>query len=65
MVNTFQAVYENGVLRPLRKLPLRRHARVTLIVRSSKNHPVLRSSGALRVPPKLAEVIIYDPSLGE
>ncbi|MEK7754532.1 MAG: antitoxin family protein, partial [Acidobacteriota bacterium] len=32
MTKTLQAVYENGVLRPLEPLPLREHQRVTVTV---------------------------------
>jgi len=32
MTKTLQAVYENGVLRPLEPLPLKEHQRVTLSV---------------------------------
>ena len=58
-----QATYENGVLRPLRRLPLQEHSRVTLIVRPTD--PVSRTRGMFRVPKRLAKVLIYDDTLLE
>ena len=55
------AIYEDGVLRPKRKLPLREHAPVTLILRASD--PVSRTRGMFRVPKRLAKVLIYDDTL--
>jgi predicted DNA-binding antitoxin AbrB/MazE fold protein len=61
MIQTIQAVYEHGILKPLRKLRLREHARVTLVM-SSKD-PVSRTRGAFRLPKRQAKVLIYDDSL--
>ena len=61
MTHTITATYERGVLRPQHKLPLREHAKVTLIVRPAD--PVSRSRGLLRVPQRTAHVLIYDDAL--
>lgn len=61
MTQTMLAIYERGVLRPQRKLALREHAKVTLIVRPED--PVSRSRGLLRVPKRAAKILIYDDSL--
>ena len=61
MTTTVQATYEHGVLRPRRKLPLREHAQVTLIIRPKD--PVSRTRAIFRVPKRLAKVLIYDDSL--
>ena len=37
MAITVEAVYENGVLKPTRPLPLREHATVTLTIASPSN----------------------------
>ena len=58
---TIQAVYERGVLRPQRKLPLREHTKVTLIVQPLD--PVSRTRGMFRVPKRQAKVLIYDDTL--
>ena len=58
---TIQATYEHGVLRPQRKLPLKEHAKVTLIVQPLD--PVSRTRGALKLPKHQARVIIYDDAL--
>ena len=56
-----QAVYERGVLRPRRKLPLREHAHVTLVIRP--NDPISRTRGMFHVSKQLAKVLIYDDTL--
>ena len=61
MTKTIDAIYEHGVLRPRRKLPLREHAKVTLILRPED--PVSRTRGLFRLPKRLAQVLIYDDSL--
>lgn len=58
---TIQAVYEEGILRPQRKLPLREHTKVTLIVQPSD--PVSRTRRQFSVPKRLARVFIYDDAL--
>ena len=60
-ITTIEAVYEQGVLRPKRKLPLREHTKVTLIVQPVD--PVSRTRGLFRVPKRLAKILIYDDSL--
>lgn len=61
MTTTVQATYEHGVLRPRRKLPLREHAQVTLIIRP--DNAVSRTRGLFHVPARVAKVLIYDDSL--
>lgn len=39
MTTTVEAVYENGVFRPLTALPLEEHAAVRLVVHSSEDVP--------------------------
>ena len=58
---TIQATYEGGVLRPRRRLPLREHAHVTLILRPAD--PVSRTRGMFSVPKRLAKILIYDDTL--
>jgi predicted DNA-binding antitoxin AbrB/MazE fold protein len=58
---TIEATYENGVLRPRFKLPLRERAHVTLIL--YPHDPVSRTRGMFRVPKRLAKVLIYDDTL--
>lgn len=60
MTKTIDAIYEHGLLRPQRKLPLREHAKVTLII---PDNPVSRTRGLLRVPKRIAKILIYDDSL--
>ncbi len=60
-MTTIQATYERGILRPRRKLPLREHSIVTLIIRPED--PISRSRGMFRVPKRLATVLIYDDTL--
>ena len=55
------AIYEHGVLRPRRKLPLREHTHVTLILQPQD--PVSRTRGMFRLPKRLAKVLIYDDAL--
>ena len=58
-----EAVYEHGFLKPQRKLPIREHAKVTLIVQPSD--PVSRTRKQFSVSKRLAKVLIYDDSLQE
>ena len=61
MTKTIAAIYEHGILRPNRKLPLREHAHVTLIIQP--RDPVSRTRGMFRVPKRLAKILIYDDTL--
>ena len=61
MTTTIKATYEHGVLRPRRKLPLREHAQVTLIIRA--DDPVSRTRRLFPVSKRLAKVLIYDDTL--
>ena len=63
MTQTIEATYEHGMIKPRRKLPYRERAKLTLIVQP--NDPVSRTRGALRVPARVAQVLIYDDSLLE
>lgn len=64
MTKTLQAVYENGVLRPLEPLPLKEHQQVTLTVSDPAerwlDHEYLESVrkdvGAMGPAPSLEEV---------
>ena len=61
MTKTIDAIYERGMLRPQGKLPLREHAKVTLIIRP--DDPVSRTRGLFRVSKRAATILIYDNSL--
>ena len=39
MTTTVEAIYENGVFRPLTALPLEEHAAVRLVIHSSEDAP--------------------------
>ena len=43
MTTTIEAVYENGVFRPLTTIPLQEHAAVRLVVHSLSNTPASTS----------------------
>jgi predicted DNA-binding antitoxin AbrB/MazE fold protein len=43
MTTTVEAVYENGVFRPLTTIPLQEHATVRLVVHSFSNTPASNS----------------------
>ena len=58
---TIDAIYEHGVLRPRRKLPLHEHAQVTLILQP--RDAISRTRGMFRVTKRLATVLIYDDTL--
>ena len=59
---TINATYEGGILRPKRRLPLREHVSVRLVI-IPPNNPVRRTRGMFRVPKHLAKVLIYDDTL--
>lgn len=61
MKTLIEATYERGLLRPRRKLPLREHAHVWLIVQP--RDAVSRTRGKFHVPRRLAKVLIYDDTL--
>ena len=63
MTRTLQAVYENGVLRPLESLPLREHQRVTVTV-SDPTERWLDQEYVEKVKKDVAESVPA-PSLGE
>ena len=63
MTLTTKATYERGTLRLKRKLPIKEHTVVTVIWQPTD--PVSRTRGALRVPKRLAKILIYDDSLLE
>ena len=52
------AIYEKGILRLRRKLPLRERAHVTVMLIKPEN-PVSRTHGIIRVSPRTARAIIY------
>ena len=62
MTRTINAIYENGVLKPRRKLPLREHTHVQLTIIPADN-PIRRTRGMFRVSRRLAKVLIYDDTL--
>ena len=41
MTKRVEAVYENGLLRPLEPLPLREHQRVTVVITEAQSSPEL------------------------
>ena len=57
MTTRIDAIYENGVLKFRRKLPLREHAHVTVTLIRPDN-PVRRTRGIIRVSPRTARAII-------
>ena len=61
MTKMIPAVYERGVIRPRKRLPLQEHAIITLIIRPSD--PVSKTRGAFNVSRRAAEVLIYDDTL--
>ncbi|OGR90481.1 MAG: hypothetical protein A2992_07450 [Elusimicrobia bacterium RIFCSPLOWO2_01_FULL_59_12] len=63
MQTAIQAIYEHGMLKPRKKLPIREHAKVTLIVQPAD--PVSKTRRQFPVSKKLAKVLIYDDSLQE
>ena len=64
MTKTLQAVYENGVLRPLEPLPLKEHQRVTVTVSDPAERwldreymeKVKKDAAALGPAPRLEEI---------
>lgn len=67
-----RAVYEKGVLRPTRKLPLREHAIVRLVIRPTRAarsargaNPVQATKGIFHLPKRVADILIYDDRLLE
>ena len=46
MTWTVEAIYENGVLKPTRRLPLREHKKVRITVKPAVSH-VRRSAGLI------------------
>jgi len=61
MITKIDAVYERGILRPRRKLPLPDHAQVTLIIQP--RDPVSRTRGRFPVAKRVAKILIYDDTL--
>ena len=58
ITKTVDAIYERGVVRPRRKLPLREGAALKLTI-SIPTNPVRRTRGIIRVHPRTARAIIY------
>ena len=46
MAITVQAIYENGVLKPIQALPLQEHERVQITVQTAKS-PILQAYGIM------------------
>jgi len=62
MPKTVEAVFENGVLKPLEKMDLKEHQRVDIIVRPKKS-AVNKTKGMFRARPDLIKFIAEDDSI--
>jgi hypothetical protein len=60
---TVDAVYENGVLKPIRSLPLNEHEKVRLTIECRWSASELPADGALAADPALIEWAATDPDL--
>ena len=47
MIESFEAIYEGGVLRPLTPVHLAEHSTVTVTVQSEYRHPVTECAGTI------------------
>jgi predicted DNA-binding antitoxin AbrB/MazE fold protein len=66
---TVEAIYENGVLKPVQPLPLKEHERVPIIVQTSISRArqtagLLRWTGSLEDPDYLINDVENDPLEG-
>lgn len=58
LTKSIDAIYENGWVKPRRRLPFRNHAPLRLLIRLPST-PVSRTRGIIRVSPRTARAIIY------
>lgn len=62
MSKTVEAIFENGVLKPLEKIDLKEHQKVEIIVRP-KESAVDRTKGMFKADPEIVRFIAEDDSI--
>ena len=62
MSKTVEAIFENGVLKPLGKIDLKEHQKVEIIVRP-KESAVDRTKGMFKADPEIVRFIAEDDSI--
>jgi predicted DNA-binding antitoxin AbrB/MazE fold protein len=63
MTFTIEAVYENGILKPAKPLPLTEHEKVTVTVHTGKTLPEQRAGIIPCTDPQVIEWAAMDPEL--
>ncbi|MEK6546184.1 MAG: antitoxin family protein [Nitrospinota bacterium] len=60
MPKTVEAIYENGVFKPLEKIDLKEHQKIEIFIKE-KESVAKRSQGILKGDPKVIEEIALNP----
>ena len=60
MPKTIEAVYEDGVFKPLEKIDLKEHQKIEIFIKE-KESVAKRSQGILKGDPKVIEAIALSP----
>ena len=60
MPKTVEAIYENGVFKPLEKIDLKQHQKIEIFIKE-KESVAKRSQGILKGDPKVIEAIELSP----
>lgn len=60
MSQVIEAIYENGVLKPLEKIDLKEHQKIEIFIKE-KESVAKRSQGILKGDPKVIEEIAMNP----
>lgn len=62
MTKTIEAIYEDGVLKPLQKIDLKEHEKVMLILKPERS-AVDKTKGMFKADPELIKFIAEDDSI--
>ncbi len=60
MSKTIEAIYENGVFKPLEKIELNEHQKIEIIIKEIKN-VAKASQGIVKGSPKVIEEVALNP----
>ena len=59
MSKTIEAIYENGVFKPLEKIELNEHQKIEIIIKEIKN--VAKANSIVKGSPKVIEEVALNP----